>query len=80
MVARRMAELGRRYRVSIPRESQAGYLVAGEIAGAFRAAGWTHEMHGWPGAIEEWARDVVEIFKHGRRTARFPVVLGRRDV
>jgi SAM-dependent methyltransferase len=80
MVARRMEELGRKYGVSIPRETQAGYLVRDELPGAFRAAGFTFERHGWPGRLEEWARDVLEIAKHRRRTARFPVLLGRRDV
>ncbi|HSD26496.1 MAG TPA: class I SAM-dependent methyltransferase [Vicinamibacteria bacterium] len=79
MVARRMEDLGRRYGVAIPRESQAGYLVAGEMAGAFKAAGWGLEMHGWPGRVSRWGRDLLEIAKHGRRTARFPVLLGRRD-
>lgn len=79
MVARRMEDLGRKYGVAIPRESQSGYLVAGEMAGAFRSAGWSLEMHGWPGPVQEWGRDALEIAKHGRRTARFPVLVGKRD-
>jgi len=80
MVAQRMKDLGRRYDVAIPRESQAGYLVVGELAGAFRSAGWSLEVHGWPGRAAEWTRDVIEVAKHGRRTARFPVLVGSRDV
>jgi hypothetical protein len=49
------------------------------MAGAFKAAGWGLEMHGWPGRVSRWGRDLLEIAKHGRRTARFPVLLGRRD-
>jgi SAM-dependent methyltransferase len=79
-VARRMDDLGRRYKVAIPRESQAGYLVVGEMAGAFRSAGWRLEMHGWPRRAAEWTRDALEIARHGRRTARFPVLVGSRDV
>jgi SAM-dependent methyltransferase len=79
MVARRMDDLGRRYGVAIPRESQSGYLVAGEMSGAFASAGLRLEVHGWPGPVREWGRDVLEIAKHGRRTARFPVLVGRRD-
>ncbi len=78
-VARAMDDLGRRYGVAIPRESQAGYLVVGELLGAFEAAGLRLEVHGWPGRAAEWARDVVEIARHGRRAARFPVLIGHRD-
>ena len=80
MVARRMDDLGRKYGVAIPRESQAGYLVLGEMAGAFESAGWNLEVLGWPGRAAEWARDGLEIAKHARRTARFPVLVGTRDV
>jgi SAM-dependent methyltransferase len=79
MVAQRMADLGKKYGVAIPRESQAGYLVIGELEGAFGAAGWSLEAHGWPPPMAEWPRDALEIAKHGRRTARFPILLGRRD-
>jgi SAM-dependent methyltransferase len=80
MVARRMEDLGRKYGAAIPRESQAGYLVIGELPGAFRSAGWSLEVQGWPGQMTEWTRDALEVAKHGRRTARFPVLVGSRDV
>jgi SAM-dependent methyltransferase len=80
MVARRMADLGRRYGVAIPRESQSGYLVVGEIGGAFEAAGFTLVVQGWPRRPAEWLRDAWEIAKHGRRSARFPILVGSRDV
>jgi SAM-dependent methyltransferase len=79
MVAARMRALERRYRLSVPRESQAGYLVLGELPGVFGASGFTLEVEGWPGPPVEWLRDVLEWLKHGRRTARFPILLGRRD-
>jgi hypothetical protein len=37
------------------------------------------EVQGWPSTVVEHLRDAVEVVKHGRRTARFPVLLGRRD-
>jgi hypothetical protein len=80
VVARRMEDLGRRYDAAIPRESQSGYLVVGEMAGAFESAGWSLEVQGWPPRAAEWTRDAIEIAKHGRRTARFPVLIGSRDV
>jgi SAM-dependent methyltransferase len=79
MVADRMKALERRYRLPIPRESQSSYLVLGELRGAFGSAGWALEVHGWPGRVREGLRDVVEVLRHGRRTARFPILLARRD-
>jgi SAM-dependent methyltransferase len=79
MVADRMRLLSRRYGIDVPREGQSGYLVLGELPSAFRAAGWTVEIHGWPGLARELVRDGIELLRHGRRTARFPILLARRD-
>jgi SAM-dependent methyltransferase len=79
MVADRMKAHEARYGFPVPRESQSSYLVVGELRGAFASAGWTLEVHGWPGPLREGLRDVLEIARHGRRTARFPILLGRRD-
>jgi SAM-dependent methyltransferase len=79
MVAGRMKAHEERYGFPIPRETQSSYLVVGELRGAFASSGWNLEMHGWPGPVREGLRDVVEIARHGRRTARFPILLGRRD-
>jgi SAM-dependent methyltransferase len=79
MVADRMKALEARYGIPIPRESQSSYLVAGELRGAFATTGWTLEVHGWPGRAREALRDLLEIGRHGRRTARFPILLARRD-
>ena len=79
MVADRMKALERRYGLPIPRESQSSYLVLGELRGAFSSAGWTLEVHDWPGRLREALRDAAEIARHGRRTARFPILLARRD-
>lgn len=79
MVAQRMKEHTRRYRLAVPRETQSGYLVQGELPGMFRSAGWRLELHGWPDPLREHARDLVEVLRRGRRTARFPILLARRD-
>jgi SAM-dependent methyltransferase len=79
-VARRMEDLGRRYKVAIPRDSQADYLVVGEMAGAFQSAGWSLDVRGWPPWAAEWTSDLLAIGRHGRRSARFPVLIGSRDV
>jgi MoaA/NifB/PqqE/SkfB family radical SAM enzyme/SAM-dependent methyltransferase len=71
MVAARMRTLERRFRLPIPRESQSSYLVVGELRGAFASAGWTLEMHGWPGALREGCATRSRS-RHGR-TTRFPI-------
>lgn len=79
MVAARMKELGERYRLAVPRESQSGYLVLGELPDAFSSGGWKVEVHGWPSRLREKVRDTVERARWGRRGARFPILLARRD-
>ena len=56
-----------------------GYLVRSELGPLFEGAGWRLEVHGWPGRLREAARDLVEASRWGRRTARFPILIGRRD-
>jgi SAM-dependent methyltransferase len=79
MVTRRMDEQARRYGLTVPRETQSGYLVLGELAELFRSAGWRLEIRGWPDPLRERARDLIELLRWRRRTARFPVLLARRD-
>ena len=56
-----------------------GYLLWSELLALFEGAGWRLEVHGWPGRAREITRDLVEIARWGRRTARFPILIGRRD-
>jgi SAM-dependent methyltransferase len=79
MVAQRMREHARRYPLATVREGQSSYLVVGELDELFRSAGWKLELHGWPDPLRETLRDLMEIGRHGRRTARFPIIVGRRD-
>ena len=79
MVAARMRRHQARYGAVPPREGEAGYLVVGELADLFESAGWGVEVHGWPGRVGETLRDLLEKARHGRRTARFPVLVARRD-
>lgn len=78
-VADRMRELGRRYGMAVPRESQPGYFVLGELGEAFRNAGWSLEIHGWPSPLREGVGDAVSLLRRARRAARYPVLLARRD-
>ena len=79
VVAERMRAETRRYGVPMDRDSQPGYLVAGELPGLFRSAGWSLEMHGGPGPAREWGRGLLDVLRHGRRAARSPILLARRD-
>ena len=79
MVAERMSRQAERYGVRVPRESQSGYLVLPELRDTFAGAGWRLEVHRWPSPLRELLRDALEIVRHGRRTARFPILLGHRD-
>lgn len=79
MVAERMALWTDRFGVPTQREGQSGYMVKGELQGLFAPAGWRLEIHGWPRRLREGLRDVIEVSRHGRRTARFPILLARRD-
>ncbi len=78
MVARRMRAQARRYSVLLPRENQSSYFVLDELPGLFERSGWSLEVHGWPGALRERASDLIEILRHGRRAARFPMLLATR--
>jgi len=74
-----MRDQARRYALVLSREVQSSYFVLGELPSLFRQAGWQLEVALWPGPLREAARDLVEIVRHGRRTARFPTLIARRD-
>jgi hypothetical protein len=78
MVAERAEEQTRRYGFAAPAFGP-GYLLWSELAALFEGAGWRLEVHGWPGRVREAARDLVESARRGRRTARLPILIGRRD-
>jgi hypothetical protein len=54
-------------------------LVGDELPTLFGTTGWSLEAHGRPGWARQGMRDVREILRHGRRAARFPILLARRD-
>ena len=78
-VGRALREQERRYRLSIPRETQAGYLVLDELPALFAQAGWRAEVQGWPDRLREWVGDACWLLRRGRRAPRFPMVVARRD-
>jgi hypothetical protein len=74
-----MRAQARRYSVPLDRDGQPGYLVDDELPSLFRTAGWSLEVHDGPGRVRQWSRDLRELLGHGRRAARFPILLARRD-
>ena len=54
-----------------------GFFTLDALVALLAIARLDVEVHGWPARAREWARDVVEQARWGRRTARFPVILGR---
>jgi SAM-dependent methyltransferase len=78
-VAELMKEQASRYGISVPRENQPGYLVLGELGQLFAGAGWKMEVRGWPPRAAEGLRDAFDLVRRGRRRARFPVLVARRD-
>ena len=79
MVKARARDHVRRYSTAGPAELQSSFFVYRDLAALFAAAGWVLEVHGWPGPLREWLRDRVELVRHGRRTARFPALMARRE-
>lgn len=79
MLAERRALWTDRFGVPTERADQSGYLVQGQLDDIFAPAGWRLEIHGWPGRVRESLRDIIEVARHRRRTARFPILLARRD-
>src|SRR6185436_7848437 len=79
MVEERRKRHAALYGEALSRAWPSRFLVRGELPALFRESGWRLEVLGWPGPAREAARDVVELLRHGRRTARFPVLIGRRD-
>ena len=81
MVADRMRAHERALRLPVPRESQSSLPGAGRAAAARSPApGWTARGPRLAGAAARGrCATCVEIARHGRRTARFPILLARRD-
>jgi SAM-dependent methyltransferase len=78
MVSERMERQSARYRVDFGRESQSGYFLVDELPALFQTSGWSLEVHGWPGRAREIAGDAADRLRWSRRTARYPVLVGRR--
>jgi SAM-dependent methyltransferase len=78
MLAEQAAQHLQRFGFTTPRQSWSGFLVKRELAGLFGGTGFALDVVGWPSPVAEAARDLVAQARHGRRTARFPILVARR--
>ena len=67
-----------RYGYAPCRDAAAGYFTVSELTRLLERAGFEVRVAGWPSRFREMGRDLIEIFRHGRRTARFPMVVAKR--
>jgi SAM-dependent methyltransferase len=79
MVEERRRRHAARYGESLSRAWPSRFFVLGQLPSLFREAGWRLDLVGWPGLLREAGRDLVELARYRRRTARFPILIGRRD-
>jgi SAM-dependent methyltransferase len=77
-VARERQDWLDRYGVAVPRESEAGYLLAPELRALFAGVGWRLEVHQWPGRLAELLANFQDLWR-GRRRVRFPLLAAWRD-
>ncbi|MBK5257239.1 MAG: class I SAM-dependent methyltransferase [Vicinamibacteria bacterium] len=78
MVKKKRREFLGRYGYAPCRDAAAGYFTLTELTRLLGRSGFDVRLVGWPSRLREMGRDVIEIFRHGRRTARFPMIAARR--
>ena len=74
---KKKAFLGR-YGYAPCRDAAAGYFTVSELTRLLERSGFEVRLAGWPSRFREMGRDLIETFRHGRRTARFPMVIAKR--
>jgi SAM-dependent methyltransferase len=78
-VERAMKACQRRYGLTPPRESHAGYLILDEMSELFRSCGFKLDVRGWPGPLRERVDDLLTLARGRRPAPRFPILIARRD-
>lgn len=78
MVKGKRREFMARYGYAPARDGAAGYFTVSGLGRMLDRAGFEVSVIGWPSRFREAGRDLIELFRHGRRTARFPMYVGRR--
>ena len=67
-----------RYGYAPCRDAAAGYFTITELTRLLERSGFEVRVTGWPSRLREMGRDLIETFRHGRRTARFPMIVAQR--
>lgn len=78
MVKMKKKDFLSRYGYAPCRDAAAGYFTVTELSRLLERSGFEVRILGWPSRLREMGRDLIEIFRHGRRTARFPMIVARR--
>lgn len=78
MIRERKRHFIERYQYAPERDQFSGYFTLSEIRKLLLRAGFKTTIVGWPGRLRESARDLIEMARHGRRTARFPLIIAQR--
>ena len=78
MVKMKRKDFLSRYGYAPGRDAAAGYFTISEISRLLDRSGFEVRVIGWPSTVREMGRDLIETFRHGRRTARFPMVVAKR--
>ena len=78
MVKKKRKDFLGRYGYAPCRDAAAGYFTVSELSRLLERSGFEVRLVGWPSRLREMGRDLIETFRHGRRTARFPMVVATR--
>jgi len=78
MVKKKKKDFLSRYGYAPCRDAAAGYFTVSELTRLLERSGFEVRLIGWPSRFREMGRDFIEIFRHGRRTARFPMIVAKR--
>lgn len=78
MVKKKRKDFLGRYGYAPCRDAAAGYFTVSELTRLLERSGFEVRLMGWPSRLRELGRDLIETFRHGRRTARFPMVVATR--
>jgi len=79
LITARLKAQAETYGVATARESEAGYLVWGELKDLFGSAGWRVEADHLPGPLRHWFLGLWRRGPSGERKAHFPLLVARRD-
>ncbi len=78
MVKKKRKDFLNRYGYAPCRDAASGYFTVSELSQLLERSGFDVRLVGWPSRLREMGRDIIETFRHGRRTARFPMIVAQR--